>query len=69
MVTSGITVPEEIIQVFNSMKMNHDKRYLVIKIVNENQLILEHEGDKDKSYNEFAGLLPPNEPRFAVVDF
>ena len=69
MVSSGIIVSQEIVSACNAMKMDHDKRYIVFKIEGEHSLLIEHIGDKTKTYQDFVALLPEAEPRFAVVDY
>lgn len=68
--SSGVACKDDCATSFNDMKIKHDKRYVIYKIENKKEIIIEEVGGKEKSYADFkAKLLALNEPRYCVVDF
>merc|ERR1711979_86008 len=56
------------VEKFNEIKMKKTLKYVVFKIENRKQIVVEQEGDKDKTYQDFQEPLPESEPRYALVD-
>mmetsp|Transcript_113874 Transcript_113874/g.284844 ORF Transcript_113874/g.284844 Transcript_113874/m.284844 type:complete len:137 (+) Transcript_113874:94-504(+) len=65
---SGVTVADACVDKFNEIKMKKTLKYVVFKIENRKQIVVEAEGDKDKTYADFVAALPESEPRYALVD-
>merc|ERR1712130_474306 len=43
-------------------------RYYIYKIENKTKIVIEKKGEKSKTYEDFCGDLPENEPRYGLVD-
>jgi cofilin len=69
MVESGIRAAESVQIRYETMKLRHDCKYLIFKIVNEAEIQIEAEGELSEGYAEFRAKLPRTEPRFAVFDY
>jgi cofilin len=67
--SSGVKVSEDCVTVFNEIKLKHTKRYIIYKIENKKQIVIEKEGAKEETYDDFVKSIPKDEPRYAVVDF
>eukprot|EP00931_Biecheleriopsis_adriatica_P076431 TRINITY_DN50144_c0_g1_i1.p1 TRINITY_DN50144_c0_g1~~TRINITY_DN50144_c0_g1_i1.p1 ORF type:complete len:134 (+),score=48.20 TRINITY_DN50144_c0_g1_i1:84-485(+) len=65
--SSGVVLDDGILDAYNEMKLKHTKRYMIFKI-DGGKIVLDQEGDKEKTYEDFVALMPDDEPRFAVVD-
>ena len=50
------------------MKTRHTKRFVVYKIEEKKEIVIESEGDKEKTYEDFIAAIPTDQPRYAVVD-
>jgi cofilin len=71
MSVSGVTIDDECLKCFNTMKIRHDKRYIIFKITDDQkQICIEKTGEKSATYNDFRKeLLESDGPRYAVVDY
>mmetsp|Transcript_62252 Transcript_62252/g.96761 ORF Transcript_62252/g.96761 Transcript_62252/m.96761 type:complete len:137 (-) Transcript_62252:148-558(-) len=67
--SSGVKVADACKEKFDAMKKNKDTNYVIFKIEDKKEIVIEKEGDKEKTYDEFLADLPENEPRYAVLDF
>jgi cofilin len=65
----GVAVDPKCVELYDQMKMKHTVRYAVFKVQGQERIVVEHEGGKSKTFEEMVKLLPPGEPRYAVVDF
>eukprot|EP00440_Ansanella_granifera_P031226 gb/GFBE01033905.1/.p1 GENE.gb/GFBE01033905.1/~~gb/GFBE01033905.1/.p1 ORF type:complete len:135 (+),score=59.30 gb/GFBE01033905.1/:1-405(+) len=65
--SSGVVMEDSIMDKFNEMKLKHTKRFMIFKI-DGGKIVLEEEGEKEKTYKDFHEKLPKDQPRFAVVD-
>jgi cofilin len=65
----GVAVDPKCVELYDQMKMKHTVRYVVYKVEGQERIVVEHEGDKSKTFTQMVALLPPGECRFAVVDF
>jgi len=68
MAMTGVTISAECQKEFNEMKLKKHSRFLVFKIENKKEIIIETQGEREKKYSDFAAALPPAEPRYAVCD-
>lgn len=68
---SGITVPDEIINAFNLFKLNKTNyQYITYKIDGDEFVVdMQVEKEDGKTFEDFTGTLPENEPRFIVYDY
>lgn len=68
---SGVTVDDKIKQAFDDMKHGGKKnRYIQMKITDDlKQVDIEKCAPKAETYADFVSQLPPNECRYAVVDY
>lgn len=69
MVDANLNVSEECAQTFNRLKLTKDIKYVVYKVQNQTDVIVEKIGALDATYQQFVHDLPPTEPRFVVYDF
>lgn len=67
--SSGVKVAEDCVTIFNEIKLKHTKRYIIYKIENKKQIVIEKEGAKEETYDDFVNAIPKDEPRYCVVDF
>merc|ERR1712127_996148 len=65
---SGVTVADACVDRFNEIKMKKTLKYVVFKIEDRKKIVVDAEGDKDKTYADFVEALPEGEPRYALVD-
>ena len=69
MVESGVPHSADVTEKFDAMKLRKEFKFLICKIENEAEIICEHAGGPDATYDECRSLLPPDEPRFVVFDY
>lgn len=65
---SGVTMDPVCLERFEQMKLKHDLRYIIFKIENKKTIVVDAEGDKSKSYEDFLTVLPKDAPRYCLVD-
>mmetsp|Transcript_4539 Transcript_4539/g.10204 ORF Transcript_4539/g.10204 Transcript_4539/m.10204 type:complete len:138 (-) Transcript_4539:222-635(-) len=65
---SGVKVDDECADKYQQIKMKKDLRYLIFKIADFKKIVLDCEGPKTETFDDFKGKLPENEPRYALVD-
>ena len=67
---SGVAVADDCVTKFNELKLGHTYRYLILKLNDDStEIIVEHEGGPDATYDEFKGKLPADDGRYAIFDF
>ncbi|KAF4690024.1 Tripartite DNA replication factor [Perkinsus olseni] len=55
---------------YNSFKQNRDKRYIIFRVNDCDQVVVASEGDRDKTYEDFTKAInDEKEPAYGVVDF
>ncbi|KAF4715132.1 hypothetical protein FOZ63_029666 [Perkinsus olseni] len=55
---------------YNSFKQNRDKRYIIFRVNDYDQVVVASEGDRDKTYEDFTKAInDEKEPAYGVVDF
>lgn len=67
--SSGVKVAENCVTAFNECKLKHTKRYIIYKIENKKEIVIEKEGAKEETYDDFVNAIPKDEPRYCIVDF
>jgi len=70
---TGVAVSDACIASYNNLKLGKagsSPRYILYGLNSDNsQVVVLHEGPNSHSYADFVAALPPNECRWAVVDF
>ena len=69
MVESGVPHSAEVTEKFNEMKLHQGCKFLICKIEGESEIVVEHTGPPDATYEDCRALLPPDEPRFVIFDY
>jgi cofilin len=69
MAASGVSVQDEVVNEFNSIKLKHSYRYIQFKLTDDWKEIEVEKTVKDSTYAEFIEQLPKNDCRYAVYDF
>ncbi|KAF4739416.1 cofilin [Perkinsus olseni] len=55
---------------YNSFKQNRDKRYIIFRANDYDQVVVASEGGRDKTYTDFMdAIADEREPGYGVVDF
>mmetsp|Transcript_57433 Transcript_57433/g.153436 ORF Transcript_57433/g.153436 Transcript_57433/m.153436 type:complete len:139 (-) Transcript_57433:355-771(-) len=68
--SSGATCDDECQKKFEQIKMKKDLRYIIYTMSEDQKtIVVDSEGDKEKTFADFKDALPKEEPRYAVVDF
>eukprot|EP00413_Alexandrium_margalefii_P016978 CAMPEP_0204527884 /NCGR_PEP_ID=MMETSP0661-20131031/9218_1 /ASSEMBLY_ACC=CAM_ASM_000606 /TAXON_ID=109239 /ORGANISM="Alexandrium margalefi, Strain AMGDE01CS-322" /LENGTH=136 /DNA_ID=CAMNT_0051533821 /DNA_START=85 /DNA_END=495 /DNA_ORIENTATION=- len=65
---SGVGVKDECVEKYNEIKMKKDKRYVIFKIENSKQIVVDCEAPNTETFKDFVSKLPEDEPRYALVD-
>merc|ERR1712115_427775 len=66
---SGIDMGDEVVSVYNEIKLSHKYRYMICKRNADNTRIeVETKADPSKTYDDFCAGLPANECRYGVFD-
>mmetsp|Transcript_16774 Transcript_16774/g.19787 ORF Transcript_16774/g.19787 Transcript_16774/m.19787 type:complete len:138 (+) Transcript_16774:64-477(+) len=68
MAMTGITVNDDIINLFNDFKLKKTEHKVILFKI-EGSDVVKAETTETPDFDEFLGLLPEAEPRFAVLDF
>eukprot|EP00933_Yihiella_yeosuensis_P062320 TRINITY_DN6527_c0_g1_i1.p2 TRINITY_DN6527_c0_g1~~TRINITY_DN6527_c0_g1_i1.p2 ORF type:complete len:138 (+),score=56.11 TRINITY_DN6527_c0_g1_i1:95-508(+) len=66
--SSGVAVNDECVEIYNQIKMKKDLKFIVFKIKDSKEIVVDVTGGTDKTYKDFADALPDNEPRYALID-
>ena len=69
MVESGVPHSAEVIEKFTEMKVQRSIKYMVCKIENESEIIVEHMGGPDETWENCQSKLPADEPRYVIFDY
>ena len=69
MAGTGVTTSDECATVFNEFKLGNSLRYLVFKLSdNLEEVVVEHQGARDATYESFLEHFPENDCRYAVYN-
>merc|ERR1711988_1306590 len=52
----------------NEIKMGKKLRYVTFMIENKKEVVVEKEGDMEKTWDDFVAALPEDAPRYALVE-
>eukprot|EP01115_Flamella_aegyptia_P007419 TRINITY_DN30861_c0_g1_i1.p1 TRINITY_DN30861_c0_g1~~TRINITY_DN30861_c0_g1_i1.p1 ORF type:complete len:139 (-),score=26.77 TRINITY_DN30861_c0_g1_i1:120-536(-) len=67
---TGIAVDDEVVQLYQELKLGHKIKFAVFKINDSfDTIIVEKSTDSNATYSDFLESLPENECRYAVYDF
>ena len=66
--SSGITVTDEVDQVFNQLKAHHQYRYVSFRVADDETSIIVDKKEKESTIEEFIEQLPRDQPRYYVYD-
>jgi hypothetical protein len=47
--SSGVQVHDDVVVAFNEMKLKHNARYLIFKIENKKEIVIDKKGEKSKA--------------------
>ncbi|KAA6401214.1 MAG: putative Actin-depolymerizing factor 4 [Streblomastix strix] len=64
----GIAPTDEAVAKFTELKFQHKHSFIVFKIINDKEIVVDHEGDKTKTFADLKSSLPPNEPRYLIIN-
>eukprot|EP00409_Alexandrium_fundyense_P007202 CAMPEP_0195046854 /NCGR_PEP_ID=MMETSP0347-20130606/29794_1 /TAXON_ID=2932 /ORGANISM="Alexandrium fundyense, Strain CCMP1719" /LENGTH=106 /DNA_ID=CAMNT_0040074947 /DNA_START=21 /DNA_END=338 /DNA_ORIENTATION=+ len=65
---SGVTVNDECVAKYQEIKMKKALRYVIFKIENKKEIVLDCEGTSEETLADFRKKLPDDQPRYALVD-
>lgn len=69
MVDANLDVAQVCSDAFNRLKMDKDVFYVSYRIENQSTVVVDHVQPKGVSFDNLSHHIPPNEPRFIVIDF
>lgn len=67
--STGIKVSDDVVAAFNDLKIGHKYRYVVCKIADESEVVVETKADTSATYEDFVGSLPDDDCRYCVFDY
>jgi cofilin len=68
--SSGVAVDDEVINVFQELKMGHAHRFAFFKLNDDqSKVIVDKKAPPSTTWDQFVSELPPNDCRYAVYDF
>lgn len=65
---TGISVSDECVQLYNELKLGHKHKYVTFKI-DDNTVVPDQIGEAGTDWDQFTGVLPDDECRYAIYDF
>ncbi|KXZ54775.1 hypothetical protein GPECTOR_4g845 [Gonium pectorale] len=67
---SGICVNEQCVAIFNHIKTKSAYKWVTYKVNDAgNEVIVDQLGAGDSTYDQFVGIMPENNCRYAVYDY
>mmetsp|Transcript_50597 Transcript_50597/g.94490 ORF Transcript_50597/g.94490 Transcript_50597/m.94490 type:complete len:137 (+) Transcript_50597:80-490(+) len=66
---SGVAVSDECQDKYNEIKMKKEMRYVIFKIQDKKEIVVESTGPASEKYEDFVKKLPEAEPRYALIDY
>ena len=66
--SSGVKVSDACVEVYNEIKMKKSKKYVLFKIENKKEIVIDCDGDASKTFDDFKAALPEDQPRYGLVD-
>ncbi len=69
MAMSGVKVSDGVADKFNQIKMKKDLRYVIFRIENKKEIVVDSEGGIEKTFEDFSEAIKgAGGPRYALVD-
>ena len=68
---TGVQVSDEVSTAFNKFKLGQEPyklRYFIYEIKDKKTIVIEKQGDKSKTYEDFVEELPENDCRYGLID-
>eukprot|EP00448_Togula_jolla_P027466 CAMPEP_0170653120 /NCGR_PEP_ID=MMETSP0224-20130122/47244_1 /TAXON_ID=285029 /ORGANISM="Togula jolla, Strain CCCM 725" /LENGTH=103 /DNA_ID=CAMNT_0010984983 /DNA_START=26 /DNA_END=333 /DNA_ORIENTATION=- len=65
---TGVSVDDACVELYNELKMKKSLRFVTFKIENKKNVVPDQQGAADKTWADFAAVLPESEPRYGLVD-
>ena len=65
--SSGVKVNDACVTAFNDCKLKHTKRYIIYKIENKKEIVIEKEGAKEETWVLVSEVIDFYEVFFIVV--
>ena len=66
--SSGVKVADSCVEIYNEIKMKKSKKFVLFKIENKKEIVIDSEGDASKTFEDFKAALPEDQPRYGLVD-
>eukprot|EP01134_Creolimax_fragrantissima_P003337 CFRG3337T1 len=67
---SGVAVSDQVVQIYDSIKLGHKHKYFIMKISDDNsQIEVVKTAEPTATYDDFLEELPSDDCRYAVYDF
>jgi len=69
--STGVVVGDDVSYAFNEFKLQRGEfklRYFIYAIQDKTKVVIEKQGDRDKTYDDFVADLPENDCRYGLVD-
>mmetsp|Transcript_14262 Transcript_14262/g.19766 ORF Transcript_14262/g.19766 Transcript_14262/m.19766 type:complete len:139 (+) Transcript_14262:1498-1914(+) len=65
---SGIQVTDEVVNVYNEIKMGHKHKYALLRISDNLEEVIVEKTSNEPDYATFVAELPKNDCRYAIYD-
>ncbi|KAH3764860.1 cofilin [Pelomyxa schiedti] len=67
---SGVAIDDEVVSVYNELKLKQNKRYIILSFsADARRITLETVGERPATWEEFCAKLPKDDCRYAVFDY
>mmetsp|Transcript_6057 Transcript_6057/g.10818 ORF Transcript_6057/g.10818 Transcript_6057/m.10818 type:complete len:143 (-) Transcript_6057:238-666(-) len=69
--STGVEVSDEVTTSFNKFKLGQDPyklRYFIYQIKDKKTVVIEKQGERSNTYDDFVEELPENDCRYGVID-
>ena len=69
--STGVEVSDEVSTSFNKFKLGQEPyklRYFIYEIKDKKTVVIEKQGDRSKTYDDFVEDLPENDCRYGLID-
>lgn len=69
--STGVEVSDEVTTSFNKFKLGQEPyklRYFIYEIKDKKTIVIEKQGAREKTYNDFVEELPENDCRYGLID-
>ncbi|KAH3758394.1 cofilin [Pelomyxa schiedti] len=67
---SGVAIHDDVVSVYNELKLRHNKRHMILTFTPDlKTIIVESTGERPETWEQFTAKLPANDVRYAVFDY